>query len=279
MQKKQATGIIGFPLSHTLSPAMHNTVYKKYRMNREYLVYETKPGELKAMIKRIKTEKIAGVNVTIPYKQAVMRYLDRVDRAARAIGAVNTIVNKKSGLIGYNTDYTGFLRTLKEKKIKLKDKKVVMFGAGGAAHAVAYAINMQKPKEFHIYNIDIPMIENLAEKIRLKNVCMGTLVKSAAKDDVIAAADLIINATSVGMNGKSAPYKISRLKKTAVVYDIIYNPPKTPLLKNAQKKGARIINGLDMLIYQGMDSFKLWTGRNSDYKTVVRALARVRGVK
>jgi shikimate dehydrogenase len=274
MSAKHITGIIGYPLSHTLSPVMHNAVFKKYNMDWEYRVYETKPEDVGAMLGNMRKQGIRGINVTIPYKQVVMQYLDKTDKAAAAIGAVNTVVNKKGRLTGYNTDYIGFGETLKKNKIGLKGKTVIMLGAGGAAHALAYMINMQKPARFYIYNIDLPMIHRLVKKLKLKKVITGDISNSEEKNRIFASADLIINATSVGQHDRNVPYKLDRLKKGAVVYDIIYNPAMTEFLKLAQKKGAKVINGLDMLIYQGMHSFKLWTGRKSDYRTIMKALKK-----
>ncbi|HPI02856.1 MAG TPA: shikimate dehydrogenase, partial [Candidatus Goldiibacteriota bacterium] len=145
--KKTITGIIGFPLSHTLSPVMHNAVFKKYKMKWEYKVFETEPENVPAVIERVRRENIKGINVTIPHKHAVMPLLDKIDPAAERIGAVNTVNNVNGVLTGYNTDYLGFLATLKKAKINLKGKKVVMLGAGGAAHAVGYALMTQKPSK------------------------------------------------------------------------------------------------------------------------------------
>ncbi len=270
--KKTITGIIGFPLSHTLSPVMHNAVFKKYKMKWEYKVFETEPENVPAVIERVRRENIKGINVTIPHKHAVMPLLDKIDPAAERIGAVNTVNNVNGVLTGYNTDYLGFLATLKKAKINLKGKKVVMLGAGGAAHAVGYAIMTQKPSKFHIYNIDIPMTKNLVKKLGLKKAIIGDIKKSAAKDKVLAEADFIMNCTSVGMHGNQVVYEIEKLKKGAVVYDIIYNPEKTEFLARAEKMGAKIINGLDMLIYQGMESFKIWTGKKSDYPLIKEKL-------
>lgn len=274
MKKKIITGIIGYPLSHTLSPLMHNTVFKKYNMNWEYKVFEIKPEDLPVFIKNLKKENIKGLNVTIPHKQTIMLLLDKIERAAKTIGAVNTILNKKGKLIGYNTDYIGFLKSLEKNKINLKEKNVVMFGAGGAAHAVAYSINILKPANFYIYNIDIPMIEGLIKKLKLKKVIYGDLTKTKEKDEILSNADFIINTTSVGMHDKNIIYKLPDFKKTVVVYDLIYNPAKTEFLKLAEKKGAKIINGIDMLIYQGMEAFKLWTGKKSDYNLIKNKLSK-----
>ncbi len=275
MRKKIITGIIGYPLSHTLSPAMHNAVFKKYGMPWEYRVFETKPEDVGFMLRGMRKEGIRGINVTIPHKHAVMNYLKKIDKAAAAIGAVNTIVNKGGKLIGYNTDYLGFGMTLKKNRINLKGRTVVMLGAGGAAHALAYTINLEKPAKFYILNIDVPMIERLVRKLKLKKTMYSDISPIKAKDEILASADFIINATSVGQHDKRVPYKIKKLKKGAVVYDIIYNPAKTPFLKLARKKGARTLNGLDMLTYQGMESFKLWTGRKSDYGAIKRALSKL----
>ncbi len=270
--EKNIVGLIGYPLSHTLSPVMHNSVFKKYKMNWEYKVFELKKDELKDFIKKMKKE-LAGVNVTVPYKQEVMKYLDKIDKGAKKIGAVNTIVNENGKLIGYNTDYSGFERTLRKNKIYIKGKDVLLFGAGGAAHAVVYVLNKQKPRIIDIVNIDIPMAENLIKKLNIKNARIWYLKESEVIDALVENADFIINATSVGLDKKSMPYKIKKLKRKGIsVYDLIYNPPETPFLKQAKKKGAKIINGLDMLIYQGMEAFKLWTKKESDYRTIINAL-------
>lgn len=272
---KNIVGLIGYPLSHTLSPVMHNSVFEKYKMNWEYRVFELKKEELKDFIKKMKKENIKGVNVTVPYKQEIMKYLDSIDKGAAKIGAVNTIVNKNSKLKGYNTDYLGFEISLKKHKIKIKGKDVLLFGAGGAAHSVVYVLQKQKPRVIDIVNIDIPMAENLVKKLNVENARIWYLKESEVIDALVKNADFIINATSVGLDKKSLPYKIKKLKKRGIpVYDLIYNPPLTPFLKQAKKKGAKIINGLDMLIYQGMEAFKLWTGKKSDYKTIVDALKK-----
>jgi shikimate dehydrogenase len=272
--QKQITGIIGYPLSHTLSPLMHNAGFKKFGLSWEYRVFETKPGNVKKFIDKIREEAIKGINVTIPHKHAVMPFLDKIDKAAKTIGAVNTIVNKKGFLTGYNTDYLGFIASLKKHKVNLKNKNVVMIGAGGAAHAVGYAINSFKPRSFYIYNIDIPMINRLVKKLKIKNVKTGDIKKTAEKDKIFAQADFIINATSVGMHDNNMPYELGTLKKGCVVYDLIYNPPLTKFLKHARSKGTRILNGLDMLIYQGIEAFYLWTGKRPAYGLYKNAIKR-----
>lgn len=271
---KKITGIIGYPLSHTLSPLMHNSVFKKYKMNWEYKVFEIKQEDLSIFIKSVKKENIKGLNVTIPYKQTVMFMLDKIDKVAKTIGAVNTILNKEGKLIGYNTDYIGFLQSLQKNKINLKNKNVVMFGSGGAAHAVAYSINTMNPASFYIYNIDVSMIEDLLKKLKLKKIIYGNITRTEEKDKILSNADFIINTTSVGMHDNNVIYKLPKIKKGVVVYDLIYNPAKTQFLKQAEKKGAKIINGLDMLIFQGMASFKIWTGRKSDYNVINRNIKK-----
>lgn len=276
---KNITGIIGFPLSHTMSPAMHNSSFAHFKMDWEYDVFEMEADKVREFISRIRRDGIKGINVTIPHKHLVMKFLDRIDRAAAVIGAVNTVVNKNGKLTGYNTDYLGFLQSLKKSGVGLKGKKVVMLGAGGAAHAIGYALNTFGPKEFRIYNIDLPMIGRLVKQLKLKKVITGDIAKDAEKDAAMASADFVINCTSVGMHNNDAPYKIDKLKKGAVVFDLIYNPAKTPFLKNAEKKGAKIINGLDMLIYQGIEAFELWTGKRPSYALVKKAVDKYMGEK
>ncbi len=269
---KNITGIIGYPLSHTLSPAMHNNSYKHFKMDWEYDVFEMKAEAIADFMKKVRADGIKGLNVTIPHKHVVMKYLDRVDKAAKVIGAVNTVVNKDGILTGYNTDYIGFIKSLEKHKVDLTGKKVVMIGAGGAAHAIGYALNTFNPKSFHIYNIDIPMMIGLVKQLKLKGIKAADIKPSEEKDAVIASADFIINCTSVGMHGDAVPYDIKKFKKSAVVFDLIYNPAKTPFLKNAEKKGAKVINGLDMLIYQGIEAFYLWTGKTPTYDLVKKAV-------
>jgi shikimate dehydrogenase len=276
---KNITGIIGFPLSHTMSPAMHNNSFKKFSMDWEYDVFEMEADKVGAFMDRMRDEGIRGINVTIPHKHLVMQFLDKIDKAAAIIGAVNTVVNRNGKLTGYNTDYLGFLSSLKKNRVGLKGKKLVMFGAGGAAHAIAYALNTFGPKEFRIYNIDLPMTQRLIKQLRLKNVITGDITKSADKDAAIAAADFVINCTSVGMHGDETPYRIDALKKGAVVFDLIYNPAKTFFLGNAEKKGAKIINGLDMLIFQGIEAFELWTKKRPSYVLVKKAVDKYNAEK
>ena len=272
IEKKTQTGIIGSPLSHTLSPAMHNNSFKKFKMNWEYRAYEMKAGEVRDFMWKLRKSGMKGINVTIPHKQHIMQFMDKLEAAAEAIGAVNTVVNNDGVITGCNTDYIGFIDSLKKNKVTLKNKKVVMIGAGGAAHAIAYAVKFLSPKEFYIYNIDLPMIEGLKTQLKLNDVITGDIAKTPEKDAVMAAADFIINCTSVGMHGKEVPYKIDKFKKGAVVYDLIYNPALTPFLKAAKEKGAKVINGLDMLIYQGIEAFFLWTGKRPEYTTVKKAV-------
>jgi len=273
-EEKHITGLIGYPLGHTLSPAMHNAVFKRLKLNWEYRVFETKPKDVGKAIKRVRKEKMKGINVTVPHKHMVMKYLDRIDRAAKAVGAVNTVVNKNGKLAGYNTDYLGFLTVLKKNRIKIKNKRIVLIGAGGAAHAVVYALNLLKPHKIDIVNIDIPMSIRLVKKLKPKRVRTWMLKKTPVIDWLIAKADFVINATSVGMDKKSNPYRIDKIRRGTPVFDLIYNPAVTPFLKRAKQKGARIYNGLDMLIYQGMESFYLWTGKRSHYPTVKKAVTK-----
>jgi shikimate dehydrogenase len=269
---KNITGILGYPLSHTFSPAMHNNSFKFFKMDWEYKIFEMTADKVRDFMWKLRKESMKGINVTIPHKQFIMQYMDKIDSAAEIIGAVNTVVNDNGVITGYNTDYLGFVESLKKEKVNLKNKKVVMIGSGGAAHAIGYAVNTFKPKQFYIYNIDIPMTAGLVKQLKLKGVITGDITKTAEKDEVIASADFIVNCTSVGMHNNDSPYKIDKLKKGAVVFDVIYNPAKTEFLKRAEKLGAKIINGLDMLIFQGIESFYLWTGKRPKYALVKKSV-------
>jgi shikimate dehydrogenase len=241
-------------------------------MDWEYRAFQMKAEEVRDFMWKLRKTGIKGINVTIPHKQYIMQYMDKLDKAAEIIGAVNTVVNNDGEITGYNTDYMGFKESLKKNKVNLKNKKVVMIGAGGAAHAIAYALKSFELKGLYIYNIDLPMIDSLVKQLKLKNIIKGDITKTPEKDAVMASADFIINCTSVGMHGRDVPYNIDKFKKGAAAYDLIYNPAKTPFLKNAGEKGAKIINGLDMLIYQGIESFFLWTGKRPAYDMVKKAV-------
>ena len=261
-------GLIGDPVGHTMSPAMHNAAFEKLGLDYVYFPLRVRQEELGATVKGMKALKIRGFNVTIPHKVAVIPFLDELDSLAEKIGAVNTIVNDSGFLKGYNTDAAGFLQALFEKHIEPVGKNVVVLGAGGASRAVSFAL-AGRGAHLVILNrrLEMDWAEALAAKISAvfqKKVEAVELVE-ANLARVLEKADILVNATSVGMSPgiDETPVNSRLLKPALVVVDIVYNPVKTRLLKEAEQVGAATISGLDMLVWQGALAFKLWTGQEA----------------
>lgn len=254
--KTKILGILGYPIGHSLSPLMHNAVIKKMGLDLVYLPFEVKPGKLSDAVSAIRILNIAGVNVTVPYKENIVKYLDIISLPAKKIGAVNTIVNKNGKLFGFNTDYYGFLKSISEK-IAPKNKNVFMLGCGGVAKAIALSLIDSKIARLAVADIDSGKAKYFSESSlpRIK------VIKTSQIPDEMASADIFINATPVGMKeGECSPVDKKYLRKDLFVYDVVYNR-ETQLLKDAKKIGARNSSGLDMLVYQGAKSFELWTGK------------------
>ncbi len=266
--KTRLCGIIGDPVEHTMSPAMHNIAFKKLALDYLYVPFRVKKEELGEAIKGTRALNIRGLNVTIPHKVAVLQFLDELDPLAEKIGAVNTIVNDDGVLKGYNTDAGGFLRALLEKGIKPEGKKVVILGAGGAARAVSFIL-ADRDAHLVILNrrLELDWAKELAGRISQlfhQEVAALELTRENLRR-VLAKADILVNATSAGMSpdidGTSVPAEL--LRPGLVVYDIVYNPIKTRLLKEAEAAGAHTIGGLDMLVWQGALAFEKWTGQKA----------------
>ncbi|XRO77703.1 shikimate dehydrogenase [Methanocaldococcus sp. 10A] len=260
--KTKVIGLIGHPVEHSFSPIMHNAAFKDKGLNYVYVAFDVLPENLKYVIDGAKALGIVGFNVTIPYKIEIMKYLDEIDKDAQLIGAVNTIKIEDGKAIGYNTDGIGARMALEEEIGKVKNKNIAIFGAGGAARAVAF--ELAKDNNIIIANRTVEKAENLAKEIAKKlNKKFGEEVKFSGLDVDLKDIDIIINATPIGMypNVDVEPIvKADKLREDMVVMDLIYNPLETVLLKEAKKVNAKTINGLGMLIYQGAVAFKIWTG-------------------
>jgi shikimate dehydrogenase len=261
--KTTVCGIIGDPLEHTGSPAMHNAAFARLGLDFVYVPFPVKKRELPGAIQGIRDLNVRGVNITIPHKVEVMSFLDDVDILARDIGAVNTIINRNGELKGYNTDAAGFWRALVNAGVQPQGKKIVLLGAGGAARAIAFIL-ADKGADISILN------RNLDKAQRLANLISTTFRKNIPAYDlnqenlekVLSPAEILINATSIGMYPDTAtPVPAKLLERSLVVFDIIYNPTRTRLLAEAEKRGAKIINGVEMLVWQGAIAFELWTGK------------------
>jgi shikimate dehydrogenase len=267
-------GIIGDPIEHTLSPVMQNAAFLETGLDYVYLPFKVAPAQLPEAINGIRALNFAGINVTIPHKLAVMPLLDEIDELAGYIGAVNTIVNQNGVLKGYNTDASGFYRVFTVNKIAIPKKKVVILGAGGAARAIAFIL-ADKGAELTILNRSLDSAKAISERIfktLRTEIKIGELNLNILKSS-LEKADILVNATSLGM----APYLTDTpvpgglVNKEMVVVDIIYNPLQTRLLKDAEKRGARVFNGLEMLVRQGAAAFELWTGLKAPIDTMRKA--------
>lgn len=256
-------GIIGDPVEHSLSPLMHNAAFRKLGLDSVYVPFHVKRADLQFAVAGAGSMGIKGLNVTIPHKTAVIKYLDAVGPAAEIIGAVNTIKFDENGFKGYNTDGMGAVKAI-EEVTSVKNKKVVILGAGGAARAVSFQILMEGAGSISIANRTlekaVKLQENLVEKLGAdaKAVDMGSDLK-----DELENADILVNTTPIGMypNVNQKPLVTADMMHSdLVVNDVVYNPLKTGLLKEAEKAGAKGISGAKMLIYQGVEAFRIWTG-------------------
>ncbi|GAA0482955.1 shikimate dehydrogenase [Salinibacillus aidingensis] len=257
-------GVIGNPIKHTLSPWIHQQFMKETGINGIYRPYEIKEEELKESFDTFRRMNVDGFNVTIPYKETITRFTDILDPRARAIGAVNTVVNQDGTWKGYNTDGRGYIRSLKQSfpELDTSVKSVLLIGAGGAARGIYDALNQEAFPVIDIANRTRERAEGLLD-IREAHVktSLYTLIEA---EQNLHQYDLIIQTTSIGMapNDGMMPLQLQTLKQNTIVSDIIYNPIETCFLKTAKEKGARIHYGHGMLLYQAALAFELWTGRS-----------------
>ncbi|MFC4320856.1 shikimate dehydrogenase [Litchfieldia salsa] len=254
-------GVIGSPIAHSMSPEMHNDLFQYYKLNARYHAFHVEQENLKDAIKGFKAIGISGFNVTIPHKVAILELLDEVEEVAANIGAVNTVVNDKGKLVGYNTDGQGFITSIKTKvKKELADCRVLLIGAGGAARAIFISLASVGVSNIDIVNRTAKKAEEIITSCNYTTVSSFYTLSEAKYD--LEKYDIIINTTSIGMhpNIDETPISITQLSKESVVSDIIYNPLKTSFLKEAEKKGAIIDNGIGMFVFQGALAFEKWTG-------------------
>lgn len=277
-------GIFGFPIGHSISPAMHNAAFERAGIDAVYEAWETASDDLAEGVSSLRGENYLGANVTVPHKQAVMEHLDAIDDLATRIGAVNTIVNQNGRLIGSNTDALGFINSLHvEAGVNVRGLRVVLLGAGGAARAAAFALADAQAAELTIANRTFSRAESLANE--LGDSGMETTACGAPSPELLYAcegAELIVNSTSVGMlHGPAedkSPIPSSAIARGCVVYDMVYNPPDTPLLMDAERAGAQVIGGLPMLVYQGAAAWTRWTGREAPVEVMFEAAREALGL-
>ena len=258
MTSQKIFGLIGYPVKHSLSPLMHNAAFSRLKIKAKYKLFPLEERQLKDFLSGLKIKGICGLNVTIPHKEKVLEYINSASEGVRAIGAANTLVIDKTGKAkAHNTDCLGFIRHIKE--LKVKPKKVAIIGAGGASKAVIFALIKLKAQEISIYDID--KFRVLALVNRVNQLFPECRARAVARIDELALSDkdLLINASPVGMKDTdSLLIESSNLHKDLFVYDLIYNPGETKLLKAAKAAGCRYSNGLGMLLYQGVEALELW---------------------
>jgi len=242
--------IIGKPIKHSLSPKIHNYWFKKNNIDAFYEKISPEQNELENIIKKIKTGEIYGMNITVPYKERVIPFLEDQSDLSRQTKSVNTIFNKKGKIYGDNTDVYGFEKSITNEKINLQNKSVLIFGAGGVVPSIILALNNLKTKKIFISNRTLEKAEIVKEKF--KNI-------QILEWGIIENCDIFINATSIGLNNNDKfNFDFSQISEKKIFYDVIYNPSKTNFLQEAEKKGHRIINGQDMFLYQAQKAFFLW---------------------
>ncbi|OUU62790.1 MAG: shikimate dehydrogenase [Alphaproteobacteria bacterium TMED62] len=245
----RALGIIGNPLKQSLSPYLHNYWIRQYKISSYYLPLSIK--RITHIKRSLKTLNFLGLNVTIPYKKKIIQQLDSIDKSAKVINAVNTLLYKNNNIKGYNTDIIGFKKGLINKKWD-KERPVIIFGAGGAAEAIVYFLKSENIKDITIIN----RTKNNAEKIIKRYESIKFKHKA---EEYIKEAGLIINTTSLGMIGyPDLNLKLNKVNKEAIIYDIVYNPVNTNLIKEAKKNKLTTITGLEMFIEQARESFSIW---------------------
>ena len=266
-------GLIGHPVEHSFSPPMHNAAFDALGLDYAYVAFDVNPSNLKSAIDGAKSLNIQGFNVTIPHKIEVMKYLDELDDVANLIGAVNTIDFKN--LKGYNTDGIGAIKAI-EEVTKVKDKDVVVAGAGGASRAISFYLAKYGVQSLTILNRNEQKAQNLANDVSesklIDNVCYDSI---AEIEGYVKNSDILIDTTPLGMDphiDDEPVVKAEDMHEDLVVFDAVYNPNETVLLKEAIKAGAKPVYGIKMLLYQGAESFEIWTGKKAPIDVMEKAL-------
>lgn len=272
--KTQICALIGDPVEHSLSPHMQNAAFKHLNLNFVYVAFKVAKENVGKALQGMRAFGIKGLNVTMPLKTAVIPHLDKLAPEAEKMGAVNTILNDDGRLIGYNTDGLGALEALKANGQNPAGKNILILGAGGAARAVAFSL-CKEANAILILNRTVEKAKILAEEL---NKTFGKTVRHGRFDyetlaKEIKNADILVNATSIGMTPyeNETPVNMKLLRRDLTVFDLVYNPPETKLLREAKAVGAKTVEGLSMLVYQGALSFEIWTGKKAPIDVMMKA--------
>jgi len=272
------TGVFGYPITHSLSPQMHNAAFQYKKLNYVYVPFEVHPKDLKSVLRNLKYLGIVGVNLTIPHKEIAYSCVDVLSKEAKLTKAVNTISVRGNKLYGFNTDYEGFLRSLEiDGNVTLEGKSILVLGAGGAAKGVSFSLLCRRIKSLIIANRTYKRAEDLVKRINKMSEVNSFAIplKEDIIKEIIGDIDIVINTTSVGLHKEDKSLLSHKvLHSKLLVYDLIYNPYETPLIKEAKIAGAKTLNGLGMLLYQGALSWEIWTGKSAPVKIMRDALLR-----
>ena len=287
-------GVIGYPIGHSISPMFQQAALDHYSLDARYQAWEVAPEELEEFIAGLRSPDTMGISVTVPHKEAVISHLDRIDEWATIAGAVNAVVYRDGELAGYNTDGLGFIRALEQDaQFAPEGCKVLIIGAGGSAKAVALALAGRGAAAITIANRTVERAQDLAKMLvqqgalgdekglpRIEAASLSS--NNQAFTRAVSEIDLIVNCTTVGMRRGPAddlsPISPDVIPARALVFDLVYNPPETPLLREAAKVGAATLGGLPMLVYQGAASFELWTGRAAPVEVMMKVAKAAMGV-
>ena len=268
--------VVAKPIKHSVSPFIHNTAFEKTAVNGVYLALEIEEEDLEATVANIRRYNMFGINLSMPYKQEVIQYLDELAPSARLIGAVNTVVNKNGTLIGYNTDGKGFFKSL--PSFAIQGKKMTILGAGGAATAIIAQAALDNAEEIFVFTRQASY-EKTVRKMEAISCQTKSRIQVLTLEDVdslqntINQSDLLVNGTSLGMDGISMPLPEQiELPSQILVADVIYQPFETPFLKWARNQNVTAVNGLGMLLYQGAEAFELWTGKTMPSQEIWQCL-------
>ena len=273
-------GIMGFPIGHSISPLFQQAALDHCGLDATYQAWEVAPTRVAEFVQGLRGPDVLGVNVTVPHKEAVIPHLDEVDEWATSAGAVNTIVNRSGRLTGHNTDGNGFLRALKDvSSFDPAGRRVLVLGAGGAARGVVLALIRQDVGQLTVANRTVAKAETLSQMAVDNGLAAQAIsLEVDALTAAAAAADLIVNSTTIGMvhgpDETGVLLSWEQIPATSIVNDLVYNPLETPLLREAAKAGASTLGGIHMLVYQGAASFEMWTGREAPIKVMLEAAIR-----
>ena len=280
--KAELVGVFGHPVSENPTVVVQEAAFKEKGLNWRYLTIEVYPEDLEDAIKGLKAFNMRGINLTIPHKVAVLNYLDELSESAKIIGAVNTVINKDKRLFGENTDGKGFLKALVDDgNVDPLDKNAVIFGAGGAARAIAVELTFAGLNKLVVVNRSEERGNELVNHLKEQTSMDVEFVKWDTQFNIPDNFEIIINATSIGLypNVNDKPnINYESITKDMIVCDVVPNPPHTEFLKEAEKRGAKTIDGLGMLVYQGAIGFELWTGEKAPVDTMKKALENEFGV-